>query len=167
MHSDLPLDSDIEVGDDPALRGDPIQLTLRFLAAVWVGGTVGTGTRYLISHAVPHAYRVPMATLAINIFGAFALGVLLGTLAHRGEDLGHRRILRLLLGTGFLGGFTTYSALAVDTASLFGEGLAGHAVAYALLTLVVGGVASVAGIAISGALHQRASVTTPTEEGAT
>lgn len=157
MDSDLPLDSDIEVNDGSLLSRVPVHLHPWFLAVVWVGGTTGTGTRYLISEAVPRAFRVPVAIVVINLVGAFLLGLLLELLARRGKDAGRRRLLRLLLGTGFLGGFTTYSALAVDTATLFRAGLAGHAVAYALLTVVVGGLASLSGIALGRALHRTAS----------
>ena len=57
-----------------------------------------------------------------------------------------RRQARLLLGTGFLGGFTTYSALAVEADGLLRGGRVGLAVAYALTTVVVGLVASLAGV---------------------
>ncbi|PZP66844.1 MAG: hypothetical protein DI592_23690, partial [Stenotrophomonas maltophilia] len=57
-------------------------------------------------------------------------------------DAGRRRVLRLLLGTGVLGGFTTYSTLAESTAALFldGHGLAGTG--YALLTVLSGAIAT-------------------------
>lgn len=86
----------------------------------------------------------------INIAGALLLGVLLEHLAHRGPDEGRRRTLRLLLGTGVLGGFTTYSTLATSTAVLFlaGRGLAGTG--YALLTVLAGAIATGSGLAIAG-----------------
>jgi CrcB protein len=117
---------------------------------VWVGGAAGTAARYLLSRAVPSFAGVPVATLVINVAGAFALGVLLEGLTRRGPDQGARRVLRLLLGTGFLGGFTTYSALAVDTDSLLRGGQVGHAIGYAGVTLLVGGAASLAGITLAG-----------------
>jgi CrcB protein len=98
---------------------------------------------------------VPWAVLAANLVGAFALGVLLEALVRRGADHGARRTLRLLLGTGFLGGFTTYSALVTDTAVLWGSGAAGLATLYSLGTLLVGALATVAGILLAAALHRR------------
>jgi CrcB protein len=72
--------------------------------------------------------------------------VLLEWLALR-DPAGRRdEATRLLLGTGFLGGFTTYSALALQTDGLLRDDRAGLALAYALGTVVVGLLASVAGI---------------------
>ncbi|SJN37995.1 CrcB protein [Micrococcus luteus Mu201] len=91
----------------------------------------------------------------INITGALALGVLLEALAHRGPDAGRRRVLRLLLGTGVLGGFTTYSTLAESTAALFldGHGLAGTG--YALLTVLSGAIATACGLVVAGWFRPR------------
>jgi CrcB protein len=108
----------------------------------------------VLTGVVPPVLRVPVATLVINLVGAFALGVLLEALGRRGPDHGRRRLLRLLLGTGFLGGFTTYSALSVDTVSLVRDGLVGHAVGYAAVTVVVGGLASMAGMALGARVRR-------------
>jgi fluoride exporter len=55
--------------------------------------------------------ELPLATLLINLAGAFLLGVLLERLGRARGEPQRRRLVRLLAGTGFLGGFTTYSAL--------------------------------------------------------
>ena len=115
---------------------------------VWLGGTAGTGSRYLISAVTPAAWGLPVATVVINVVGAFLLGVLLAALARRERGVGGRPTVRLLLGTGFLGGFTTYSALAVDTVVLSSSQLVGHAGAYAVITVLVGGLASWTGVAV-------------------
>ncbi|THG31854.1 fluoride efflux transporter FluC [Naasia lichenicola] len=125
--------------------GRPPHLQPRFIGLVALGGAVGTLTRYLIQQAVPPT-GFPVATMAINIVGAFLLGLLLATLARRGDDSGSRRSLRLLLGTGLLGGFTTYSALALDTVSLAGGADASNAAIYAFGTLIVGVLAAGLGI---------------------
>ncbi len=73
------------------------------------------------------------STLLVNALGAFALCVLLGSLPSRR--------VRLLLGTGLLGGFTTFSAFAVDAVLIADEGRPATAVAYVLVgvvTLVAG-----------------------------
>jgi CrcB protein len=137
----------------------PPALTLESLALVWLGGTAGTAARYLTGRTVPHLLGVPVATLAVNVLGAFALGLLLEGLARRGSPVGatpakrlspnRQRRLRLLLGTGFLGGFTTYSALATETVLLARSGLQAFAVTYAVATLVLGLLASLAGIALA------------------
>lgn len=141
---------------DPGVHPSrPVHLRLPQLAGVWLGGTLGTASRYLLGRVIPHLAQVPIGTLGINVVGAFALGVLLQRLTSAGPDVGRRRWLRLVVGTGFLGGFTTYSALALDTANLLRAGLTGQAVAYALGTLLVGAAASSAGIAVAGGRARR------------
>ena len=83
---------------------------------VFLGGCLGTIMRAEIAHAWPAlADGVPWATLVTNLVGAFVLATLLEVLVHAGPDEGIRRAVRLCLGTGLLGGFTTYSTLAVET----------------------------------------------------
>ncbi|MBM7412469.1 CrcB protein [Clavibacter michiganensis] len=148
----LPLDSDIEVDDDP---GRPVHLRWSSLGLVALGGAVGTGIREALALTWPApAGGIPVTILLINVVGAFVLGALLEALVRRGPDEGRRRAIRLLVGTGVLGGFTTYSSLATDAASLTGSAL-GTALAYAGLSLVVGAAASVAGIATGAAIHRR------------
>ena len=89
----------------------------------------------------------------MNVLGAFVLGALLEPLGGRGPDIGRRRALRLTLGTGFCGGFTTYSALANDTDGLLRAGSVGPALAYALGTVGLGLVASALGIAAARRLR--------------
>ena len=124
------------------------------IGIVAAGGGVGTGLRYLITVSMPTPAQVPVATMGINVVGAFLLGVLLELLAHHGPDDSRSRRLRLGLGTGGLGGFTTYSALATQTI-IVGAAHLGLASAYALGTVIIGGAASVAGISLARALHRR------------
>jgi fluoride exporter len=126
-----------------------VHLRPRSIALVAAGGALGTATRYLVSQVVPHVRGVPVGVLLINVVGAFLLGLLLARLLG-GPDTGPRLDLRLLLGTGFLGGFTTYSALATDTVALLVGGDAGRALAYALGTLVLGLLASLLGLWCGG-----------------
>ena len=141
----LPLDSDLETVDGSAGRPRPVHLSPANIALVAVGGAAGTGLRYWISAMVPHWAGVPVATLGINVVGAFLLGVLLELLAESSLDSGWSRRIRLGIGTGGLGGFTTYSALATDTVTL-AAAHPGRAAGYALATVIVGAVASLAGI---------------------
>lgn len=69
-----------------------------------------------------------------------------GHILSRRPDVGRRRLARLLLGTGFCGGFTTYSSLATATAVLLTDSATGTAVLYAVITVLGGAVASWAGI---------------------
>ena len=126
------------------------RLSASDVAIVAAGGAVGTGLRWLISGLVPHSAAIaragpPLATLGINVVGAFLLGVLLEVLAGRSSNSGWSRRTRLGVGTGGLGGFTTYSALAADGAAL-ASAHPGLAAAYGLGTVVLGAGASFAGI---------------------
>jgi CrcB protein len=132
---------------DRCLPGPPHR-RLADLLWVWLGGAAGTAARFLLSRAVPEAAGLPVGIFAVNVAGAFVLGLLLERLVLAGSDVGRRRWLRLFLGTGFLGGFTTYSALALDSADLLAAGLTLPAAAYAVGTVLVGAGASVAGIAV-------------------
>ncbi|WP_435180412.1 CrcB family protein [Halorussus sp. AFM4] len=80
---------------------------------VAVGGFAGAVLRYAAAVALPDGF--PWGTLAVNVAGSFALGVLLAEAELTGR-LGARA--RLVLGTGFLSSFTTYSTFAVQTAAL-------------------------------------------------
>ena len=140
----LPLDSDSLDGGD---RSRPVHLRPAYLVLVAVGGTVGTAAREALTLLLPTGNTFPATIFGINVIGAFLLGLLLDALARRGPDEGARRLVRLLLGTGFCGGFTTYSALAAAAAVLLASGAVGSAVLYVATSVVAGGAAAWAGIA--------------------
>jgi len=140
---------------DPDALSRPVHLRWQYLALVFAGGTVGTALRELLAISVPPVAGVAVVIVGINVVGAFLLGLLLETLARSGPDDGRRRQLRLLLGTGVLGGFTTYSALATDTSLLLADDRVGTALLYALGTVIVGAITAWAGIACGAALHRR------------
>ncbi|VEI12554.1 fluoride efflux transporter FluC [Trueperella bialowiezensis] len=99
---------------------------------VGLGGALGAGARYLLTVGAAHP---PVVTLLINVFGALALGFITDVLPERA---------RLFVGTGVLGGFTTYSALAVDTVQMLNESvLLGFA--YAVFTVIAGIAAALLG----------------------
>ena len=124
------------------------------IGIVAVGGAVGTGLRYAISLSMPTPAAMPLATLGINVVGAFLLGALLERLARHSRDDARSQRIRLGIGTGGLGGFTTYSALATETVTL-GAAHLGLAITYALGTVVIGAAASIAGIALVRTLNRR------------
>lgn len=109
------------------------------VALVAAGGAVGTGLRLAIGAVLPENDALPLAVVLINLSGAFALGLLLAALRRSGPETPARRATRLAVGTGVLGGYTTYSAFAVDADGLLGtsDPLRGLAVS---LGTVVGGV---------------------------
>jgi CrcB protein len=133
-----------------------VHLHWRHILLVFVGGALGTSVRALISAAVPLVAGLPVATFGINVVGAFILGMVLQSLANRGPDEGLRRDVRLFVGTGILGGFTTYSAFAVDADGLIAAQNLGGSILYAVATIAVGAVASLAGIALAARLERRA-----------
>jgi fluoride exporter len=152
-----PLDPDLEAAEDATVPPRPIHLSLANIALVAVGGAAGTGLRYWISAVTPHWAGVPVATFGINVAGALLLGVLLELLAGSNLNSSWSRRLRLGIGTGGLGGFTTYSALATDTVTL-AAAHPGRAAGYVIATVTVGAVASIAGIWLTRrTLHPAAS----------
>ena len=161
-YAELPLDPDIEAVETSETGGPrprPVHLSFANITLVAAGGAVGTGMRLLLEETVPRWASVPIVTVVINVLGAFLLGALLQAVSGPALDERWSRRARLGLGTGVLGGFTTYSSLANDTVALVGTHPA-YAAAYALSTVLVGLVASVAGIAMarSSVRRRRADV---------
>ncbi|SDW27381.1 CrcB protein [Arthrobacter sp. cf158] len=132
----------------------PVHLHWRFIGIVAAGGVLGALARYGLGLVIPAPGAWPLPTLVINLTGALALGALLEGLSRSGPDVGNRRVLRLALGTGFLGAYTTYSTLALDAVHLFAAGAAPAAAGYLLASLLGGAVATTAGIWL-GAWHHR------------
>lgn len=113
-------------------------MTPRRVLLVFLGGTAGTAARLAVGLWVPDAGGIPLATFAVNIVGAF----LIGLLAARMPQTTDRRVL---LGTGVLGGFTTYSAFMTGTVELWAAAPA-LAAAYAVASLVLGLAAAALGL---------------------
>lgn len=128
------------------------RFSLVALLLVIAGGMVGVALRAVVvvplTAAGLHPLVVPAATLVVNLIGSLLLGVIVGWLADR-----HPRA-RLFLGTGVMGGFTTYSAFAVQavttaTASPF------VGIALIVISLFGGVLAAVAGLALGRRLADR------------
>ncbi len=134
----------------------PLHLHGRFVLLVAAGGILGALSRYGFGMALPAPNAWPLPTLLINLSGALALGWLLEALARSGPDAGLRRIARLGIGSGFLGAYTTYSTLALDSVRLFGAGRAMDAVWYLIASLLGGVAATTLGIWL-GALRHKAA----------
>ncbi|MBE1877962.1 CrcB family protein [Myceligenerans sp. TRM 65318] len=141
----------------------PAHLRPALIGLVALGGALGSAARHGTEIVLPPAGTTggwPLATLAVNLLGAFALGFGLEALARLGRETPVRRNVRLAGGTGFLGGFTTYSALALETERLLSGGQAGVAVAYVLVSLVLGALCCLAGVVLgerAGAAYLRRS----------
>lgn len=157
-HTPLPRQPDLEADQGPSGTPLPVHLHPGFIALVLLGGSLGTAAREALSLAIGSVRGVPITIWAINVVGALLLGILLESLARRGPDHGRRRRIRLGVGTGFMGGFTTYSSLATGTAQLLGEGRVVIGLTYGLLTVLVGACATALGIWVASRAHERRSV---------
>src|SRR5258705_13291379 len=115
---------------------------------LWIslGGALGTGARYLLSVWLLRALgpAFPFGTLAVNVIGSFLLGVIM----QAGLDT---TVLsptaRAVLGTGVMGGFTTYSTFNYETLQYLQEGawaMAGLNIAATLLVCLIAGALGVA-----------------------
>lgn len=120
------------------------------LAAVALGGVLGSLGRYAVGLGLPHRPgEFPWGTMIVNVTGAFAIGLLVAYLIDRP---GSHPLARPFLGVGLLGGWTTYSAFAVDVIQLASAGATTALLAYAVGTLLLGTLAVGAGTAAGRAL---------------
>jgi fluoride exporter len=114
---------------------------------VGLGGGVGSVARFLCQRSVsawyPHAF--PFGTLIVNFLGCFLIGLLLG-LMEKGNIV--KPELRLLLLTGFCGGFTTFSAFAAENIQLLKDGRLLYFTIYLVASVVLGILATFAGLSI-------------------
>lgn len=112
-------------------------------AVLWVatGGAAGSVLRYVISDAI-NQRSAPWGTLAVNLVGSFALGLLIGWYEARSAD----SMVRLALSVGVLGGFTTFSAWAAETVDLLNTDRVGLAFANVALSLAGGLLAAAIGL---------------------
>lgn len=114
------------------------------LLLVALGGGTGAAARYLLGKLALHLAGpgYPWGTLAANILGGFAMGVLAAVLAWRGGS----EAVRLLLGVGVLGGFTTFSAFSLEVVLMIERGELPTALGYMLLSVTASVVALFAGL---------------------
>lgn len=117
------------------------------LVVIAIGGILGSLARYGIVLAVgdPDPASWPWDTLAVNIVGALLIGIIATlTVVRAAPDW-----VRPLVVTGVLGGFTTFSAFALETGTLLDAGRAVLAAAYVLVTMIAGLLAVRVGIWIA------------------
>jgi fluoride exporter len=114
---------------------------------VALGGAIGSVLRFGVNELGVKGFGTsfPLHTLFVNVVGCFAMGIVTG-LAIARMDMTEN--LRLFLTTGLLGGFTTFSAFALDFAMLT-KSSAISAATYAILTVVLSLVAVFAGLALA------------------
>lgn len=109
------------------------------LFPVMAGGAIGAALRYLTSLALPVRAGWPWGTLAVNVIGGFAMGLMAAAVL-KGQA---SETLRLFAGVGILGGFTTFSAFSLESFHLIENGQSGLALAYVAAS-VIGSIAALA-----------------------
>ena len=111
--------------------GGAIGASGRYLSGVWMGRIMGPG--------------FPWGTVFVNVVGSLAMGLLIGWLAKRAQPA---ETLHLLLATGLLGGFTTFSAFSLDAVTLWQRGDMMAALGYVSVSVFVSIAALFAGLGI-------------------
>lgn len=119
---------------------------------VAIGGGVGAALRYQTGRAMTHwlgapiVSAFPFATLAVNAIGSLLMGMLAGWLVRNGGESNEQ--MRLLLGVGVLGGFTTFSAFSLEMVLMIQRGQYLFASLYAVLSFALGVTGLMMGLAV-------------------
>ena len=117
------------------------------LLGLAIAGAIGAVARYEIDASVVRRVPsgLPVATLAINVSGSFVLGVITGFALYHGLP----NTPRLILGTGFCGGYTTFSTFAYEVVRLTDDGRRRQALTVLVLSLVVPALVAALGMALA------------------
>lgn len=127
------------------------------------GGAAGAIARWLTTEALPDdSTSAGWAVFIVNVVGALILGALLEALTRAGEDVGVRQRLRLAVGTGFCGAFTTYSSFVSDV-----EGLTHHSVAHGWSWGLAEVICGLAAAGLGAFVSARFVTPSPAESGTT
>ena len=143
------VDPDIDPGHPPHFTGDGRSDAWRSVLAVAAGGAIGALARLGVNAAVPNrGLGFVWATFAENVTGCLLIGALMvvATELWPAGTYPHGHLVRPFLGTGVLGGFTTFSAYTCDARALLAGGRAGTAMLYLAATLTAGLAAVVVGM---------------------
>ena len=105
---------------------------MHFLA-VFIGGGFGSMTRYFVSRQMLILFgsAFPVGTLVVNVLGSFLIGVIATLIANKPQH----DLFQFLLITGFLGGFTTFSAFSLETMKFLLSGNTASAFLYIFLSI--------------------------------
>jgi CrcB protein len=128
-----------------------MKIDWRLIAAVAVGGALGSVARYLLGALIQDraATAFPLGTFTINVSGSLLLGFLM-RLGLETTAMGPE--MRFFLTTGFCGGYTTFSTFSYETMRLFEDGEYGTAGLYVVSSVVVALLACAVGMGIAGRL---------------
>ena len=124
-------------------------MNVTHLLLAGAGGCLGTMARYLAVISIDKKLNavLPYGTLTVNVAGSFILGFLLAWVAKKTGS--HSEQWRVFLGTGFCGGFTTFSAFAAENMNLFEQKFPGTAILYIALSISSGLLAVWMGFSLS------------------
>jgi fluoride exporter len=114
---------------------------------VGLAGAVGAPLRYVVDVLVSErsAGAFPLGTMVVNVSGAFVLGLITGLAMYHGLP----KSSRVILGTGLVGAYTTFSTFSLETVQLLEDGEIQQALINVAASLVAGGLAAAAGIALA------------------
>lgn len=124
---------------------NPLTILLLGLA-----GGLGAGTRFVVDGLVRSKFRtaLPVGTIGINVTGSFLLGLVAGAVVAHAAPVE----LQVIAGTGFLGGYTTFSTASFETVRLIQSGRTGLALANSIGTAAAAVGAAAAGLALAALL---------------
>ena len=118
------------------------------LGLVGVAGALGALARYLLGRFIAErvASQLPIGTFIINISGAFLIGLIAGLVGHKVISAA----VQLVLATGFLGGYTTFSTMHWEGTQLMRSGSLSRGFLYLLGTFALGGPVAALGLLLGG-----------------
>ena len=121
--------------------------TLNNILLVGVGGMLGSIARYLVTIGIDSKLNsvFPYGTFAVNVVGSMILGFVIGWVNTKDDS----QSLKLLLATGFCGGFTTFSTFALENVTLISQRMNHMSIIYTMGSLIAGLLAVVAGLWLS------------------
>ncbi|ASP33148.1 fluoride efflux transporter CrcB [Labrenzia sp. VG12] len=121
---------------------------MKHLLLVMLGGGLGAGGRHLVSLLSVRLFGLgfPVGTFTVNVVGSLLMGLFIGWLVK--HETGNLQSLRYFFATGFLGGFTTFSAFSLDTSVLWERGDTHLALVYVLASVLLSIGAVFAGLMI-------------------
>jgi fluoride exporter len=119
------------------------------LLGVAIAGALGASARYLVEHAISArtGRRFPWGTVLVNVSGSFALGFITGLALYHGLTAAPKAVV----GTGFVGAYTTFSTFAYETVDVKERTATGPASAYAIGSVVAGVAAATLGLVLAAA----------------
>ncbi|WP_338248848.1 fluoride efflux transporter CrcB [Pyrodictium abyssi] len=131
---------------------------LREALLVALGGALGAVSRWIVSKTLQAGHVFPLGTLVVNVAGSILLGCVMGASTMYGV---FTRDQRLLVATGFAGGFTTFSTFMYESFWMLREHQVAQMIAYMALSIALGILGIYLGFIIASLVYGRAALATP------